>query len=146
MSRRFIRPDVIFSDWLVVWFVLYKLNVVSYSPKFALIVGLVDNVVMLALMLMYGTNIFTIVYFILINTLIKIVPLYLLRKETIQMKDVYFSGVVFLVFVGWLYINGQTLMGNIKLIYESVLYNKHETPFMFLFNEVGKWLQRIRFN
>ena len=32
-----LRPDLILSYWFLVWYLLYILNIVSYNPKFALI-------------------------------------------------------------------------------------------------------------
>ena len=42
---------------------------------------LFHNIIMLILMLLYGTSSRTIFYFIVINTFIKVVPLYYLRNE-----------------------------------------------------------------
>jgi hypothetical protein len=44
---------------------------------------------MLIMMILYGTSRRTIFYFIVINTLIKVVPLYYLRNESLKMNDIY---------------------------------------------------------
>ena len=38
-----IRPDFILSYWFLFWYFLFILNIVSYNPKFALILGLINN-------------------------------------------------------------------------------------------------------
>ena len=38
-----IRPDLIFSYWILIWYLLYELNIISYNPKFALILAFVAN-------------------------------------------------------------------------------------------------------
>jgi hypothetical protein len=134
-----LRGDLVFSYWIYIWFILYEFKFTKYSPKFPLILGVIDNLIMLILMMIYGTSRRTIFYFIIINTLIKVLPLYYLRDESIKLNDIYFTCGLFLLFIFWLHLNKQSLVGNIKLIYESLLYGKDETPFMAL-------LQKIKFN
>ncbi len=127
-----LRADLVFSYWIFAWFILYEFRFTEYSPKFPLILGIIDNLIMLVLMILYGTSRQTIFYFIVINTLIKVVPLYYLRNESIRLNDIYFTCGLFLLFVFWLHLNEQNLVGNIKLIHDSLLYGKDETPFMAL--------------
>jgi hypothetical protein len=131
-----LRFDLVFSYWIYVWYLLYALKIITYSPKFFLILGLIDNFFMLIMMLLYGTSKKTIFYFIIINTIIKVVPLYYLRDEKIRMKDIYFSLVLFIIFVIWLHMNEQSLIGNIKLVHDSLLYGKDNTPFMNLLKKI----------
>jgi len=133
-----LRPDLVFSYWVYVWYVLYVFKLISYSPKFVLILGVIDNIFMLIMMLLYGTSKKTIVYFIIVNTLIKVVPLYYLKNEQINRMDIYFTCGLFILFITWLHINEQSLVGNIKIIYDSLLYGKNETPFMALLQKIKK--------
>ena len=110
-----LRPDLVFSYWTYIWYLFYAFKLTKYSPKFPLILGLIDNIIMFILMLLYGTSRRTIIYFLIINTLIKVIPLYYLRNETIKMTDIYFTVCLFLVFIIWLYLNKQSLIGNLKL-------------------------------
>lgn len=131
-----LRSDLVFSYWIYFWYILYAVKITSYSPKFPLILGLIHNIVMLILMLLYGTSKRTIFYFIIINTLIKAVPLYYLRNESIQMKDIAFTIFLFAIFVIWLHLNKQTLFGNIKLIHDSLIFGQNKTPFMAFINKL----------
>lgn len=131
-----LRADLVFSYWIFAWFVLYKFKFTEYSPKFPLIIGVIDNLIMLILMILYGTSKRTIFYFVIINTLIKVLPLYNLSNESIKLKDIYFTCGLFLVFIFWLHINSQSLVGNIKLIHNSLLYGKDQTPFMALLSKI----------
>lgn len=133
-----LRTDLVFSYWIYVWFLLYVFNVINYSPKFPLLLGLIDNAIMLLLMLVYGTSRRTIFYFIIINTLIKVVPLYYLRFESIQMNDIGFTIFLFAIFVLWLRLNEQSLVGNMKVIHDSLLYGQDKTPFMAFINKLKK--------
>lgn len=133
-----LRFDLVFSYWIYVWYLLYTFKITNYSPKFFLIIGLIDNFFMLIMMLLYGTSRKTIFYFIIINTIIKVIPLYYLKNEKIKMKDIYFSFVLFIIFVLWLYINKQSLIGNIKLVHDSLIYGKDNTPFMNLLKKIKR--------
>jgi hypothetical protein len=133
-----LRPDLVFSYWIYVWYLLYAFAFTTYSPKFPLIIGLLDNIVLLGAMFTFGTSNRTIAYFIIVNTLIKVVPLYYLRFEPIYKKDIIFTVGLFGVFIVWLHINRQSLIGNIKLIYESLLYGQDKTPFMAFINTMKK--------
>lgn len=133
-----LRADLVFSYWIYFWYVLYAFRITNYSPKFPLILGLIDNIVMLVLMLAYGTSRRTIFYFIIINTLIKVVPLYYLRNENLKIRDIYFTIFLFVVFILWLHLNKQNLFGNIKIIHDSLLFGQDKTPFMALLNNLKK--------
>ena len=138
-----LRIDLVFSYWIYIWFILYIFKYTIYSPKFALTLGLLDNIVLLFLMFTWGTSIKTIIWFIIINTLIKIMPLYYLRTEPYKMKDVYFTMGLFLIYIIWLHINNQSLVGNIKMIHDSLLYGKNETPFMNLLSKIENNFKRL---
>jgi hypothetical protein len=132
-----LRPDLVFSYWVYFWFILYAFKITNYSPKFILTLGLIHNIIMLSLMLMYGTSKRTIFYFIIINTLIKVAPLYYLRNEPfIIMKDIIFTILLFIIFIIWLHLNRQSLYGNAKLIHDSLLYGEDKTPFMAFINKL----------
>ena len=131
-----LRADLVFSYWIYTWFILYELKLIEYSPKFPLILGVIDNLIMLFIMILYDTSRRTIFYFIVINTLIKVVPLYYLRNEEIKLKDIYFTCGLLLLFVFWLHLNKQSLVGNIKLVHDSLLYGKDQTPFMALLQKI----------
>jgi hypothetical protein len=133
-----LRPDLVFSYWIYVWFLLYFFQWTNYSPKFALLIGLIDNIVMLLLMILFGTTMTAIINFVIINTIIKIIPLYYLRKERIVIKDVYFTCILFLLFVIWIHLNKQTLVGNLKIVHDSLLYGQNRTPLMSLHSKIKK--------
>jgi len=128
-----LRIDLVFSYWVFIWYLLFIYKVVNYSPKFVLILGLIENIGLLLLMIWFRTSIKTIILFITINTIIKVIPLYSLRNNIIKMKDIYFTFCIFIVYIIWLHINNQSLSGNLKLIYDSLIHNKHNTPFFHLF-------------
>jgi hypothetical protein len=138
-----LRADLVFSYWIYFWYLLYAIKITTYSPKFPLILGLIDNIIMLFLMLVFGTSKRTIFYFIIINTLIKVVPLYYLRNETIKITDIYFTILLFFIFILWLHLNKQSLFGNIKIIHDSLLFGQDKTPFMALINKLKSNFKKL---
>lgn len=133
-----LRFDLVFSYWIYIWYIVYAFKLISYNPKFALILGLLHNFIMLILMILYGTSKRTIFYFIIVNTLIKIIPIYYLQDVQIKIRDVYFTFGLFILFIIWLDMNKQNLVGNIKIIHDSLLYGKDNTPFMSVLNQIKK--------
>lgn len=133
-----LRFDLVFSYWIFFWFLLYVFKFTKLSPKFAFILGVIENCIMFILMLLFGTSRKTMVVFAIINILIKVVPLYYLRNVPIKMVDIYATIILFILFVIWLHINRQSLVGNLAKIYYSLLYGKNETPFIVLLLEFQK--------
>ncbi len=136
---KILRADLVFSYWIYLWFLLYFFRFTKYSPKFALILALLHNIIMLLLMILFKTRISTIINFVIINTIIKVMPLYYLRKEKIIINDIYFTFIIFLLFVIWVHINKQTLTGNLKIIHDSLLYEKNRTPLMNILSKIKKF-------
>jgi hypothetical protein len=131
-----IPPHMVFSYWILVWFILYYFKLTQFSPKFAITVGILENIVLFIFMVIWGTSLRTKIWFVIINTLIKILPFYYLRNEPYNLKDIYFTFGLFLLFVIWLHINKENLIGNAKLIYDSFIYGKDNTPFMSLLHKI----------
>ena len=50
------------------------------------------------------------------------------------MKDIYFSILLFIIFIIWLHINAQSLIGNTKTIHDSLLYGQNKTPLIGFIN------------
>ena len=133
-----LRIDMVFSYWIFMWYLLYILQIVKYSPKFAIGLGIIENTILLCLMFYFGTKVSSIIMFLIINLFIKILPYYTLRKETIKIKNILFSIVLFIIYIIWLHINKESLPGNLKKIYDSLIYDKNKTPLMNLFQKIKK--------
>jgi hypothetical protein len=104
----FIRLDFIFSYWIFLWFVLYKLtNIIKYSPKFIIILGIIENFGLLLYLIYKKSSYYNITKFIIINTFIKIIPLYLIINDKIILRDVIASIILFLIYLLWLFINNK---------------------------------------
>ena len=130
------RFDLVFSYWIFAWYLLYMLKFVNYSPKFAIMIGIIENIVLLIFMSLNGANRRTIGYFILVNTFIKLLPFYTLRHDTIRVKDIQATVILAIIYVGWIFLNNQSITGNYKLVYDSLTKNKDTMPFLALVSYV----------
>jgi hypothetical protein len=103
------RPDLIFSHWILIWYVLYIIGIVPYNPKYLFILGIALTVFQLGMMVLYHKSFSYIFAFILANLLMKGLPLYTIytRKTTDMDAIVMMSSVV--LYAIWLKINNKNL-------------------------------------
>jgi len=132
------RFDLVFSYWIFAWYLLYMAKIVNYKPKLAILLGIIDNTIMLIGMILYGSNFRTILSFITINVFIKLLPYYSLRHETIRISDWKPTIILFLIYCFWLYLNKENLTGNYKKVFDSLINNRDDTPAMQLFKKFSR--------
>jgi len=65
-----------------------------------------------------------------------------MKSERINKNDVYITILLFTIFILWLNINSQSLIGNAKLIHDSLLKNQYKTPFMSLLHQMENNLKK----
>ena len=135
------RVDLVFSYWIFAWYLLYKARLLSYNPKFIIIAGIIENSFLLLYMLLHGSNGRTVFWFIFINTFIKVIPFYTVRNERIQVRDIWFSGLVFGLYAVWVALNRQSLTGNYRAVVDSLIHNRDETPFLAFVKKLKQLLQ-----
>jgi len=99
------RIDFVFSYWIFTWFLLYIIGVVPFNPKLFLILGIIENI--------FGIFILPpnkIIYFLIINTFIKILPLYLIWNTKLKNVDNYFGVSLGFLYLIWLKLNKEDVM------------------------------------
>ena len=139
------RFDLLFSYWIFAWYVLYMLNVVPYNPKLALILAVFENIGMLLMMIFYlhvPSN--TVIGFLGINILVKVIPLYTVWNKRIHLhEDMSRLLYLFLFYLFWVYMAGYSffeqqmkLVNNLKTGKTSITV----TPGMQLLRDFLRWL------
>ena len=128
------RFDLLFSYWIFTWFLVYIAGWTTYNPTFALTIATLENSIMLALM--YKTRIYTVLLFILALFLFKLLPLYVITRR-IRRRDIVATLVLFSIYAGWMYFNGQTLAYTIQ-VSKDVIENKIDLPFTSLMKKILK--------
>ena len=104
----YLRVDYVFSYWIFLWFILYELKLVKYSPKFIIIIGIIENLGLFSYFIYKKSSFYNIAKFIIINIFIKIIPLYLVWKDKIIWDDISASLALFLIYLLWLVINNRS--------------------------------------
>jgi len=100
-----LRIDYIFSYWIFIWFILYCLKITKYNPKFAILLGILENIIVLILMSYYNTDKSIIILFILMFIILKFIPICILHNTVINKSDIIDTCVLFLIFLFWIQIN-----------------------------------------
>jgi hypothetical protein len=104
------RVDLVLSYWVFIWYLFYYFGFIKANPKLALILALIANLFILSHKKLIG-NITSIrfILFVIIQTIIKLIPLYTLRNVKINFnEDVNGVIVITLLYSIWLYINNKT--------------------------------------
>ena len=123
------RFDLVFSYWILLWFIIYECNFTTYNPKFALLIGLFENMVYLLYMIFYKNSISSIWLFVIINFFIKIVPLYIVANTVIHKRDIIFTLLLIAIYIIWLVVNNVNVYQYIKDPLKIFRENKtDETP------------------
>ena len=137
------RIDLVFSYWIFVWYLLYVLHIVKYNPKFAIIIGIIENIVMFLTMIYFGSSYETLFNFIIINIFIKLIPYYTLIQTSISYNDIKVTILLFLIYSIWVYINGKSIIEYQNKIFDSLIHNKNQTPLMFVIQKIKTDLRFI---
>lgn len=138
-----LRIDLVFSYWIFVWYLVYIYKLTIYSPKFILGLGIIENIITFMFMIYFGSTYLTLIYFLLINTFIKLIPFYTLRNESIKIRDIIATFILFFIYSIWVYMNGESVVEYQNKIIDSLIHNKNATPLMYVINQFQKYfLQR----
>ena len=115
-----------FSIWIFIWWVLYKANVLPYSPLFALLVAISVNMAIVLGMILQGLDTGFIMYYILISiTFMKLFPLSTLQ-EPVTRQSIHAFLALFSVYLIFSYATGKTIPLLIKG-YTDIIYYPETT-------------------
>ena len=125
-----------FSYWVFVWYVFYMVGLVPYNPKFALTVGMLENVVKVVAMMYYKNRWNHIVLFCTVDFFIKGVPLWTLRHTSYTTQQVLATLVLFVVYASYVALNGKNVFLILKETYAAVQHDRFLGPMSLL---LKKW-------
>jgi len=117
INNIYIRSDYIFSYWIFLWFILYLLKLVPYNPKLIIILGIIEILFTLIYLIVKNASLRKITKFIIINIIIKFIPLLLIYKDPLRKKDIYATVILVLIYTIWMYINNV----NIIEVYQKLI-------------------------
>ena len=133
-----VRIDNFFSIWIFIWYFFYIFKYISYSPKLAFIIAIIQNIVIFIslfyekIVYNHGKYLFILV-FLCIMGVIKIVPLYTIRKDSIHLKDFYFLLFLFAIYNVWLFIQDQNMLDVYIKSYYDLINNTKDTPLIITY-------------
>ena len=123
-----LRPDLLFSYWIFAWYIFYMFKFKVANPKFALIMALLEGIGTFTAMLIFNTNIQVIMMFLIVTSIIKIIPVYTLLNTTVSKRDIKITVVLGLIYSFWLLIiNKKSPFYLLDLRKELVLNNSINT-------------------
>jgi hypothetical protein len=125
------RFDFVFSYWIFAWFILYELKIIQFNPKIALIMALITTIIEVFMMIYFSNSFFNIFLFSFINFIMKVLPLWILRKSEYKIIDVYAFIGLFIIYLVWLFINHVNIKKEIPIITDRIKHNKPVGPFMY---------------
>ena len=89
----------IFSYWIFVWFLLYYFKLTKYNPLIILIIGYIITFGEWLYLIFMGANNYNIIKFIIINVIIKIIPILLIYNSKTTYKDLIIGLYIFLAYL-----------------------------------------------
>jgi len=137
-----IRLDYVFSYWILLWFILYLLKLVPYNPKIIIILSIIEILFTLIYLIVKNASIRKITKFLVINIIIKFIPLLLIYKDPIEKKDIYATVILVLIYLIWMYINNVNVIKVYQKLINSYLENNSssKTYTSQLYNKVSNKL------
>ena len=132
--NKFHNFTYLFSYWIFFWFIIYYLGYFKeYNPKLALTVAMAFEIFLIMLMFFNGVSIMYVLFFLLVQGFIKLIPLYILRNKPIYLiPDLKSTFVVFLIYSAWLCFNDINVFEYNKTAFSNFASGNTNAPFMHL--------------
>jgi hypothetical protein len=111
------------------------------SPKFALFLGIIENIVLLLYISLNGSSLSTILKFGIIIIFMKIIPYYAIIKDEIVKKDVIVTLLLFVLYLLWLHLNDMKILQILDKINKSFIQNKGDTPGIMLIDNILEFIR-----
>lgn len=135
------RYDFTFSYWILAWFFLYYTKIIPYNPISWLWLAVLHNIVTLSLMFYYHNSAINVGLYILIN-LIKVIPIWVLRKTDFYEEDFICGAILFGFHLWWLSVHRKSYLQYLKEGLQRIKQNLPVGPTGYL---IVKYLKKYRF-
>jgi len=94
-----IRADKFFSIWIFIYTIAYIFKIVPYNPIILILIALTFFVFSLFIIIYYLNENSLLFYYIMINTIAKIIPLFIIINNKITNNDIIFTVYFILLYV-----------------------------------------------
>ena len=136
-----VEIEFLFSTWIFVWFILYYIGLIEYSPVLILMIGLLQNAYVIGLMAINKVRFLTIIQFATIVFFAKFIPFYLIRNDKIKVDDIIFSLLLFNLYIVWLLINHMDVVQISKDSVNSMITDHPQMAFMMVLQNLENKLK-----
>ena len=127
-----IRPDLIFSYWIFIWWIVYLLDGTSFNPKFIILLGIIETLITSFFMIYLNIHVQNIILFMIMFLLLKALPYYTLRNTSIHKRDILFTIGLFILYLLWCQINHF----DFYKVATGATSNKYKLPGMILLKNI----------
>lgn len=93
--------DLLFSYWLFLWFLMYYFHVIHYNPKWMFILAMIYISIIIIIMIYKNLSTIKIFIFFMLAIIFKVIPFYLIRNDSMKLKDIIFGIVLFFIYYLW---------------------------------------------
>lgn len=114
----------LFSSWIFASFILFYYKFTKFNPIILLYSAIIPVTLYAIAIYINTTNILYFYFFVFVNIIIKVVPIFLIRNEEIQLSD-YISSIL-IIFIYLFYINVIREKNVFNIYYK--LYKSHIYP------------------
>jgi hypothetical protein len=150
------RPDLLFSYWIFLWFLIYYFTdrksqgflstwiSENMNPIYLLYIAFLENIFTFLFILVINPNIRIIIQYLFMMLAIKVLPIYLLWGSPIKNKirTVGFSIGSFLLYLFYLYLNNTDFIEVYKRTFTSVMKNRGDTPIFYIMHRIQDYFSR----
>lgn len=127
-----ISGDLLFSYWIFIWYILYKLYIIPFNPVYIFVIStLFVIIVILSILLQYDNtcnNYKNLLLFILTTFCTKILPIIDMYQNQYGLNDFVFGIVIFIIYNIYLYLRGKTFAS----IYLNIIVEIREGRLFFI--------------
>jgi hypothetical protein len=141
MKQNIFRVDFIFSYWIVAWTLIYTVFPHKVpSPLLALYIALAINAIELLYIILFHYNTWTIIKFIGMIMIIKVLPIFIVyyyyNKKINLYIDLQHMAILFLFYNIYLFAQETNYYEVCKIEGESILRGENRTPMFKIFDTI----------
>jgi len=103
-NERIITVDRFFSIWIFLYTILYFLGIFPYNPVILISIALTFFIFSLFIIIPRLNQRSLLIYYITINTIGKIIPLFIIMNRKITIYDIIFTISLILLYVAYMFI------------------------------------------
>jgi hypothetical protein len=117
IKNKLYRLDLLFTNWIFIFFLLYILNLSSFNPLLLIIYANLINLIMFLNIILHKSSLFGIIIFIILTILFKLIPLWFLKNTIITSNDIIISFILLFIYLFYVNLNNKNV---VKIYYEYI--------------------------